>query len=95
MSMSEPLLGGGKLVKLNDGLGSGLGAEGVPGAHRGMVVYSASSHLVGGQREHGAYRLTRRVIRGPDLWHVRRLGGVPSGTWARTAGEHAWRERRA
>ena len=68
---SEPLVGGGKLVALSRG---GVGAEAVPGAKRGLVVQSASIHAGPGPvSKSGRYRLTRRVIAGTDLWHVRRL----------------------
>jgi hypothetical protein len=67
--MSEPLIEGGKLVRLWNGR---LGAEGVPGAKRGLLVHSASTHRVSGGHASGVYVLTKRVMRGSDLWYARR-----------------------
>jgi len=71
--LSEPLIGGGKLVVLNDGR---IAVEGVPQARRGLVVCSASSHLDGDRHYRAAYRLTQRVAAG--LWRVQRAGKVPA-----------------
>jgi hypothetical protein len=68
--MSEPLIEGGKLVRLWNGR---LGAEGVPDAKRGLLVHSASTHRLSGRYASGAYVLTKRVIGGSDLWYVRRV----------------------
>jgi hypothetical protein len=65
----EALINGGHLVRLESG---SLAVEGVPGACRGLVVQSATSHLDGTDRVSGQYSLTRRVTAGVDLWHVRR-----------------------
>lgn len=66
---NEPLVGGGKLVRLN----KGLGVESVPGAKRGLIVRSAVSYAYGEKRRAGRYQLTQRVVKGTDLWHVKRL----------------------
>lgn len=70
----ENLIEGGKLVAVYGA--SGIAVEGVPGAKRGMVVHSASSHIDGDREVRGAYRLTVRAVAGTDLWYVRRLGAV-------------------
>lgn len=67
--LSEPIVGGGQLVRTPSGL---LMVEGVPGARRGLVVESAASHVEGGHDVRGRYRLTRRAVPGTDLWRVRR-----------------------
>ena len=71
--VNEQLIGGGRLVRLNSG---NIATEKVPGARRGLVVYSASSHLDGSGHYRGSYTLTKRVSAGTDLWHVQRNGKV-------------------
>jgi hypothetical protein len=71
--LKENLCEGGSLVRLHD---DRLACEGVPGACRGMVVTSARVGRDGGAYASGQYQLTKRVIAGGDLWHVRRLGKV-------------------
>jgi hypothetical protein len=74
--MREELLQGGFLVALT--CGSGFGVEGVPNAHRGMIVQNAWAYAYDGQQARNEYRLTKRMFAGSDLWHVKRLGRVPA-----------------
>lgn len=71
--MREQLIGGGYLVRLKSG---SLAVEGVPASRRGLIVESAMSYANGSRHERGSYRLSRRVVAGTDLWHVRSLGAV-------------------
>lgn len=65
--MSEPLDGGGRLVRLASG---SLAIEGRPDVARGSVVASALWYRYGDAYRRGRYRITRRVVADTDLWHV-------------------------
>lgn len=75
--MREELVEGGSLVRLRSG---SLAVEGVPAARRGLVVYSSLCSRDGSMWRRGTYRLTRRVIAGLDMWHVRRMPATKSSS---------------
>ena len=72
--MREYLTDGGRLVRVFGG--AGLAVEGVPGAHRGLVVHSSLVCVSGERRYVAKYRLTQRAVGGTDLWRVRRAGTI-------------------
>jgi hypothetical protein len=71
--MLQKLANGGNLVTLHSG---GSAVEQVPDAHKGMIVQSGHVHRDGKNYVQAQYRLTKRVARQSDLWHVRRVADL-------------------